>query len=328
MVVAGLRPFSGPRPGGMGGEVPLSQTDPERTAARTMSDRRERNTGDQAAEPGAPLGAGSLFWDIAGEYRSALIAPSALLLQVTHPMVSVAVARHSAFQRDPWARAMRTGNSMLKFIYGGPLAIAEGRRLRDLHGSFQGVDEHGRRYHALNGPAYAWVNCTFFESYRTARRVFGKPLDDRQQRQLYAESLQLGRILQVPEREMPPTLEDFQAYFRDAVAHRLENTTTAQALLAALREPVRPPREAGRLAIMWPVVREPLRRLGLLVTIGTLPPEVRKLLGLRWTRAEQLQLDAVAAAVRAGYRLLPERRRYMPVVARVRSGELRPGVPS
>src|SRR5436190_8548306 len=97
--------------------------------------------------PPVPLGPGSLMWDIAGEYRALLIVPSALLLQVAHPMVGAAVSRHSALGSDSWGRAMRTGSSMLRYIYGGPLALAEGERLRALHRPFRGVDEHGRTYH-------------------------------------------------------------------------------------------------------------------------------------------------------------------------------------
>jgi len=264
------------------------------------------------------------MWDIAGEYRTLLIVPSALLLQVTHPMVGAAVAQHSCFSTDIWGRGIHTGNSMLRYLYGGPLALAEGRRLRTLHRSFYGTDEQGRPYHALNGAAYAWVSLTLFERYVTARRLFGRPLTESQQRQLYAESRQLGRVLQVPEREMPPTLGDFRKYLRDMAANHLENTAAARALLGELRKPQRPPVMPDRLGLVWPLPREILGRVSWLLAVGTIPPRLRELLAQRWTRAEQLELDALAAAVRAGYLFLPERLRYMRDVARVRSGELRP----
>ena len=46
---------------------------------------------DRRSPEPEPLGAGSLMWDIAGEYWSLLIVPSALLLQVVHPMIGAAV---------------------------------------------------------------------------------------------------------------------------------------------------------------------------------------------------------------------------------------------
>ena len=75
----------------------------------------------------------------------------------------------------------------------------------------------------------------------------------------------------------------------------------------------------------WSALHGTLGRLAQLVTVGTLPPELRELLDQRWTRRQQAELDALAAAVRAGNAILPERLRYMREVARVRSGELRPG---
>ncbi|HET7016730.1 MAG TPA: oxygenase MpaB family protein [Streptosporangiaceae bacterium] len=271
-----------------------------------------------------PLGAGSLMWDIAGEYRTLLIVPSALLLQVAHPAVGAAVAQHSCVSDDAWGRAIRTGNSMLRYIYGGPLAVAEGQRLRALHRSFRGTDELGRPYHALNGAAYAWVNLTLFERYVTVRRLFGRPLTESQQSQLYAESRQLGSVLAVPEREMPATLQDFRRYFRDMVENGLENTAAAHAMLAELRKPQRPPALPDRLESVWPLLSKALGRVSYLLALGTVAPEVRELLGQRWTRVEQLELDALAASVRAGHLLLPERLRYMREVMKVRSGERRP----
>ncbi|MGW1805452.1 oxygenase MpaB family protein [Streptomyces sp. NPDC002078] len=278
--------------------------------------------------PPEPLGPGSLMWDIAGEYRALLIVPSALLLQVAHPMVGAAVSRHSVLGSDSWGRAMRTGSSMLRYIYGGPLAVAEGERLRALHRSFRGVDEHGRTYHALNGAAYAWVNATLFERYATTRRLFGRPLRPAQLRRLYAESRQLGRVLQVPEREMPPTVEEFRRYFRDMILHGLTNTPAARTLLEEMRRPPRPPGLPAGLDAAWPALREALGRTARLLAVGTIPPEVRELLGERWTRTEQWEFNALAAAVRAGHSVLPDRWRYMREVARVRSGEFRPGLPA
>jgi uncharacterized protein (DUF2236 family) len=140
-----------------------------------------------------PLGRGSLMWDIAGEYRASLVIPATLLMQVMHPMVGAAVGEHSAFRADPWGWAHRTSNSMLRYIYGGPLALQEGRRLRELHRPIEGIDARGRRYHALNGVAYVWVHCSLFERYVTVRRLFGEPLDRGQEAALYRDTRQLGR---------------------------------------------------------------------------------------------------------------------------------------
>ncbi|MFB9928480.1 oxygenase MpaB family protein [Amycolatopsis halotolerans] len=260
-----------------------------------------------------PLGAGSVLWDVAGELRAFLVIPSTLLLQVMHPVVGAAVSAHSAFRTDQWGRASRTSDSMLRYIYGGELALAEARRLRELHKPFQGVDEHGRRYHALNGAAYAWVNATLAERYLTSCALFGPKLSVRQQERLYADSVQLGHVLGVPGREMPPTLSEFRYYFATMIRERLERSDAALAVLSDLRDPPPPPAVPPAL---WRWPGRVLGRAAGFLTVGTLPPEVRDLLELRWTPADQHRFDRFAAGVRTWAPWLPERLRYVPAVRR------------
>ncbi|WP_186382357.1 oxygenase MpaB family protein [Amycolatopsis rhizosphaerae] len=266
-----------------------------------------------------------MLWDVAGELRAALVIPSTLVLQVMHPMVGAAVGAHSVFRTDPWGRAERTSKSMLRYLYGGPAAAAEGRRLRELHAPIRGVDEHGRAYHALDGAAYAWVNCSAFERYVTACRLFGPPLDRARENELYQDIRRIGLILRVPTREMPATAGEFWAYFDDMVAHRLERNATTDELLEAIRHPPPPPASARWSDRAW---RGPGRLLGGaagFLTTGTLPPEIREILGLRWTNSDQRRLGRWAAVIRATFTLLPPRLRYLPSVARIRDGRTWPG---
>lgn len=55
-----------------------------------------------------------------------------------------------------------------------------------------------------------------------------------------------------------------------------------------------------------------------LTTIGVMEPEVREILGVRWGRADQLRLEATWAAIRAAYRVLPERITYTPLAYHAR----------
>ncbi|GAB2936527.1 oxygenase MpaB family protein [Nonomuraea fastidiosa] len=141
-----------------------------------------------------PFGPGSMHWDTAGEYRNLLVAGSALVLQIMHPAVGAAVAEHSTYRQDPWGRLQRTLISVQKWVYGGAEGPAEGRRLRRLHAPIGGVDARGRRYHALNGEAWAWVHLTLFERFIALNRYFGTPYTEEQQRRFYEESRQLAAI--------------------------------------------------------------------------------------------------------------------------------------
>jgi uncharacterized protein (DUF2236 family) len=265
-----------------------------------------------------PFGPGSMHWDTAGEYRNLLVAGSALVIQTMHPAVGAAVAEHSTYKEDPWGRLNRTLASVQKWVYGGTGGLAEGRRLRELHKSISGVDEHGRAYHALNGEAWAWVHLSLFERFITVNRYFGTPYDEDQQRRMYAESRQLGAILHVPEREMPEDLEGFWRYFDEMVNERLECHPTALEVLAVMRGTPAPPRLPRALRRLWTPVGAGAGEINRFVTVGTLPPAVRRKLGLRWTARDERRLRHLGHAVAMLTPRLPERLRYMPAAYHAR----------
>ncbi|NUR93123.1 MAG: DUF2236 domain-containing protein [Nonomuraea sp.] len=256
-----------------------------------------------------------MHWETSGEYRNLLVAGSALVIQTMHPAVGAAVAEHSTYQQDPWGRLNRTLTSVQTWVYGGQAGPAEGQRLREIHRAISGVDEQGREYHALNGEAWAFVHLSLFERFIALRRVFGRPYTRAQQERLYAESRQLGRILRVPEREMPPDLAAFWAYFDAMVADRLEAHPTALEVLRTLRRSPVPPGLPGRL---WKPFGMVSGEFNYFVTVGTLPPAVREKLGLAWSAREERRLRQVGRAVAALTPMLPERLRYMPIAYRAR----------
>ncbi|MFG1704478.1 oxygenase MpaB family protein [Nonomuraea sp. M3C6] len=270
-----------------------------------------------------PFGPGSMHWDTAGEYRNLLVAGSALVLQTMHPAVGAAVAEHSTYKADPWGRLNRTLASVQKWVYGGAGGPAEGERLRELHKPICGVDERGRPYHALNGEAWAWVHLTLFERFIVLNRYFGTPFTVEQERRLYAESRQLGAILRVPERELPADLEAFWRYFDDMVAHRLEPHPTALDVLSVLRGTPAPPGLPRPLRRLWTPVGASSGEFNHFVTVGTLPPAVRKKLGLRWTAREERRLRHLGHAVAMLTPRLPERLRYMPIAYHARKAAAR-----
>ncbi|MEU7896210.1 oxygenase MpaB family protein [Nonomuraea sp. NPDC049152] len=265
-----------------------------------------------------PFRPGTIHWDTAGEYRNLLVAGSALVLQTMHPAVGAAVAEHSTYKQDPWGRLTRTLTSVQKWVYGGAEAEREGRRLRQMHARISGTDERGRSYHALNGEAYAWVHLTLFERFVVLNRYFGTPYSGEKERRLYAESRRLGQILRVPEREVPPTLDDFWLYFDRMVAERLEPHPTALEVLATMRGTPAPPMVPRPLRGVWRPVGMGSGEFNYFVTVGTLPPAVREVLGLEWSQKDERRLRRLGRAVAALTPRLPERVRYMPIAYRAR----------
>lgn len=270
----------------------------------------------------APPPVGGVLWTVAGDIRALLMLPAALAMQVAHPAIGAGVDEHSVFRTDPWGRGERSLRSVQLWIYGGEDAAREGRRLRELHRNIQGTDAHGRRYHALTPAYYSWVHATGFPVYLRGLGLLARPLTEPQQRQLYAEWLQVGRVLGIHDRDMPQTIEEFWPYYRKVLADELEATVVVRELLdtdlpvpAPDRGPL-PVRLALRL--LWPALRRPFLRLRAFLTVGLMPADAREAIGLKWTDAQERTLRRYARIVRAVVPVLPERLRYLPLARKAR----------
>ncbi|WP_030415833.1 oxygenase MpaB family protein [Streptomyces sp. NRRL S-1448] len=269
-----------------------------------------------------PPPVGGVLWSLAGDIRMLLTLPPALTMQVAHPAVGAGVDDHSAFRTDPWGRGERSLVSLQLWVYGGDGAAEEGRRLRRLHRTIEGTDAHGRPYHALTPANYAWVHATGYPVFRHAQRYLGRPFTEAQERQLYAEWLQVGRVLGIQDRDMPPTIEEFWPYYRRVLGAELEATAVVRELIdpdPPLPAPDRGPRWLRLLfRLVWPWLRPRFARFRRFVSIGLMPPDARRAIGLEWTEAQERRLRRFGRVVRVVVPALPERLRFMPIARRAR----------
>jgi len=256
--------------------------------------------------------------------RALLVAGRALLTQVMHPVISAAVEDFSSFRTDPWGRLDRTVTSLVTQVFGGPAAVAEGHRLREVHRSIQGVGPHGSRYSALSAEPYAWTHLSNFDAALVMHDLFGTGLTPEQQRRLYAEWRQIGTTLGIPDRNLPADLDAFHDYVDEMTRLRLEHTRTSSDLLRMLAlDDVPPPPSLPLARLLWPLAR-PLGRFMLReTTIGTLPPTAREKLGLQWSADRERRLRQFAAVVRATAPLVPERVRDYPMAYRAKQAARR-----
>lgn len=295
------------------------------------TERAERTDGAQSAprrtsaarsdpEPPPP---GGVLWTIAGDVRALLMLPAAFTLQVAHPAIGAGVDEHSVFRTDPWGRGERSLRSVQLWVYGGADAAAEGRRVRRLHKEIQGTDTRGRRYHSLDPACYAWVHATGFPVYLYAGRYLLRPFTPAQERQLYREWLQVGRILGLHDRDMPQSIEEYWPYYHRMLAEEIEPTKVARELLATdapLPRPTGGPLPVRLLLrLTWPALRAAFLHFRAFVTAGYMPPEARAAIGLEWTPAQERRLRRFSTAVRLLVPLLPERLRYLPIARAARA---------
>jgi uncharacterized protein (DUF2236 family) len=264
-------------------------------------------------EAAEPLGPDSLIWRLGFRRTGLLVGGRALLLQVSHPTIGAGVRDHSDFAADPWGRLDRTLGSLQLQLLGGQQSVTEARRLRQLHKSINGTGFHGERYHALQPEAYAWVHMANLDTLMVFQRWFGHRLSPARQRQLFDEFRQVGLMLGIRESDMPADQAGLGEYLDDMVATRLADNQTVRVLLESLSLRDVPPPWRLFPAPLWTALRPFGRAVLRDVTVGTLPPALRRKLDLRWEPADQRRLERLAAAVRAASPLVPDRLLHYPL---------------
>ncbi|MCT2586641.1 oxygenase MpaB family protein [Actinophytocola gossypii] len=269
-----------------------------------------------------PIEPGSRLWAETGLVTFSLTTGAAFALQVMHPAVGAVVGEHSVFRTDAIGRARRSIASVMTWVYGGEAALAEGDRLRAMHAPLRATGPDGVTHSALASGPWAWIILTAPYAYETSARYFSRrPPRPDEAAAFYAEVRQLMRNLHVAEKEIPPTYESYRARFDDVLAHTLVAHPTAYEFLRATRRIPPPPGWPGVLRPVWRALAYLPGRLQHFVTVGTLPPRAREILGLTWTDADERRLRRLGRVVGRVVPLLPERLRYFPIAYEARRVE-------
>jgi len=250
-------------------------------------------------------GPGSMVWRCGSDPRSLGAAGYALLLQIAHPTVAAGVSQFSDYQSDPLGRLLRSIDYLTLMVFGGPdAAVRTARSLRRMHRRFKGTAADGRRYHAMEPEAWAWVHATLGDAALAGTQHFARPLVPAERAQFYSEWRAMGRLLGIGERDLPVDWRGYREYFDRMVAERLEDSDTVQEFLTYLRRDVRCP--LPRLdGPVWRLAWAPAGELAWTATVGLLPPPLRERFGVHWTPARQALYEALGAVARAARPLMP-----------------------
>ena len=259
-----------------------------------------------AGTPGDPglTGPGSVTWRVSRERVVPLGGLSALLLQLSHPLVAAGVAEHSSFQADPTQRLMLTLEMLLVTTFGDVRQAGEmTRRIasihRVVHGSLPrdvGEWPAGTRYSAASPELCLWVYATIIETSLNSYSAFVRPLDPNERAEFYRESQRWGQLYGVGEDIRPVSYADFQDYYASTLA-RL--TVGDQA------------RSVARLVLRARLRGLPIAPWSYLLATGLVPAPLRAQYGLRWSPAHRALWWLFTHAVRVVMgRLAPARLRF------------------
>ncbi len=216
---------------------------------------------------------------------------AAVLLQMAHPLIAAGVANHSDYDRDLWRRLGRTLRALYLITYGSRVEADQAAAVvQAVHASVAGsIDTTlgrfpaGTPYSADDPELMLWVHATLVRCSLEAYQRFRQPLTPAEQERYYDEMTLMGALFGVPQHVMPPTLADFERYFRGQID---SDTITV----------TEPARKIARVILRAPLPA-PLRLIApahRLATTALLPPRLRKEYGLQWTRLHALALEPAA----------------------------------
>jgi uncharacterized protein (DUF2236 family) len=255
-------------------------------------------------------GPGSLHWRHAGDNRVLLLLVRVGLLQLMHPGLGAGVRDHSDFFGEPWERIIRSVPQIQGVTFDWPDAAATARRITAYHVDIKGVDEQGRRYHALDPETYFWAHLTIFDTMVTAIELFDHRLTDFEKEQLYAETMAGYRLYGVSDRAAPADWAGYRDYLDRTCREVLEVTPVARGLLDFVDAP--PERFPLLPQPIYRLFRKPFGKFLWWVNRGTLPPVVRDRVGATWTARDERLLRIFARFVRVAWPLVPYRLRFSP----------------
>jgi uncharacterized protein (DUF2236 family) len=207
----------------------------------------------------------------------------------------------------PFTRLARTAKIQETVFLGtreeADKALAAVHRLHErIKGSLSeaaGAHRAGATYSAFDPELMLWTLAVIADSGRAMYETMARPLSEDERESLWQDYVRFGELFGLPASEVPGSHREFRAWFEAKLAspdlhatpHALE-----MAPLVAFRQPV-PAAARGNLATQNLIVK------------GTLPPRVREIFGIRWTRAHETAFRSIAAAHRRARPVMPRQMR-------------------
>jgi uncharacterized protein (DUF2236 family) len=231
----------------------------------------------------------------------------AILLQLAHPLIAAGVHDHSGFRSTTWATVTRlyhTVHAMLALTFGSEIerekALDGIRQIHQrVHGHLQTATRsfpEGTRYSAEDPDLVLWVHATLLESVPIAYEQFVQPLTVAERDAYCAAAAPIAVALKARSEDVPRTWGEARAYLdRMYGSGTLEVTEQARTLARAVLSPP--------AAAAW--IAGPATWTNRIVTLGLLPPQIRRQYRFDWTRLNQRTFNLLVPALRSMRRVMP-----------------------
>lgn len=259
-----------------------------------------------------------------------LYGQRALLIGALEPLTYTGTMLSTAASDRPFTRLARTARIQETVFLGtraeADKALAAVHRLHErVKGALPettGTHPAGATYSAFDPKLMLWTLAVIADSGRAMYETMVRPLSEGEREALWQDYVRFGELFGLPASAVPGSYREFRAWFEERLAspdlhatpHALE-----MAPLVALEQPV-PAAARANLAVQNLVIK------------GTLPPRVRGIFDIGWSRAHEAAFRSIAASHRRAHVAVPRRLRrgrnnvFFDVVTRAE--RLRGGTPT
>jgi uncharacterized protein (DUF2236 family) len=236
-----------------------------------------------------------------------LYGQRALLIGALEPLTYSGTMLSTRSGDRPFERLARTAK-IQETVFLGSRAEADEvlARVHRLHESVKGelpeaagAHPAGTPYSAFDPELMLWTLAVIADSGREMYETLVRPLSEAEREDLWQDYVRFGELFELPRSEVPSSHREFKSWF-DAKLAAPELQATEHGLemapLVAFRQPVPAPAR-GNLTVQNHIIK------------GTLPPRVREIFGIRWTRAHESSFRSIAATSRRTRRFFPRQMR-------------------
>jgi uncharacterized protein (DUF2236 family) len=228
----------------------------------------------------------------------------ALMIGAAHPVNFIGTQANTRSANRPFRRLAHTAK-VFETIFFGTKSEADAQlamvarmhaRVRGELGEPAGKFTADTRYSAYDPHLMLWTVAVMADSAEVFYETLVRPLAPAEKEALWADYVRFGELFGMPREAAPQSYAGFRRYWEDMWAgDELHLTEEARAVAMAVA-----------FEIPMPRYLHLSREVHNLVLAGTLPDRVRRMFGLRWTRAHRAAHRAAVAAMRATRPITPE----------------------
>ncbi len=236
-----------------------------------------------------------------------LYGQRALLIGALEPLTYTGTMLSTKSGEWPFARLAHTAKVQETVFLGtraeADKALAAVHRLHErIKGTLPeaaGAHPAGAAYSAFDPKLMLWTLAVIADSGRAMYEAMVRPLSEGEREALWQDYVRFGELFLLPRSEVPGSYREFRAWFEAQLAspglcatpHALK-----MAPLVAFDHPV-PAAARGNLAVQNLIIK------------GTLPPRVREIFGIRWTRAREATFRSITTTHRRTHSAFPRKMR-------------------